>query len=171
MSDVGENSGLQEVAPAEPVACIPLVTCCSCHRNRPVLECLKCCGNTYRCKSCHALRARLTRALVGEAADVQQTIKALDPKSKADLMIQAEGLFGVALKAKVEEVAVLSRVSRTSPSVSAAGMWLDKQQLEDKYKDRPDQLASLLEKANTLTHPTRGVTLYEDVEISTLKKE
>ena len=44
-----------------------------------------------------------------------------------------------------------------------AGEWLDEEDLNKKYKDKPDQLAAIKAKARTLKHPTRDVTLFEDL--------
>ena len=44
-----------------------------------------------------------------------------------------------------------------------AGEWLDEEDLIKKYKDKPDQLAAIKAKARTLKHPTRDVTLFEDL--------
>ena len=46
--------------------------------------------------------------------------------------------------------------------------WLAELDLQTKYKDNPEQLKSVLEKADRREHPTRGVTLYADVTSNTL---
>ena len=40
--------------------------------------------------------------------------------------------------------------------------------MQTKYKDNPEQLKSILEKADQREHPTRGATLYADMTIKTL---
>ena len=87
----------------------------------------------------------MARALAGDPQDALLTVRALDPQSRANLMIQAEGLYGAALKAKVEEVLV------QSPMCSA------------------DRLR--LENADRMTHPTRGTKMYWDVLSLTTKHE
>ena len=120
------------------VACIERVVCCSCHRERPKVECFHVysVNNIYRCICCHSLMARLAR-LRGLPGSISEL-------SRANLMIEAEGLYGAALKAKVEEVLV------------SAG----------------DRLArrSLLENADRMTHPTRRQLKRKDEKVMTNEK-
>ena len=44
------------------------------------------------------------------------------------------------------------------------GVWLDKKDLEEKYKNKPDQLASVLKYGKAWEHPARKCTLWEDIE-------
>ncbi len=46
--------------------------------------------------------------------------------------------------------------------------WLHEIDLQTKYKDKPEQLKSALEKADRREHPNRGVTLYADITIKTV---
>ena len=46
--------------------------------------------------------------------------------------------------------------------------WLDEIDLQTKYKDKPEQLKSVLEKADQREHPTRGVTLYADITLNSM---
>ena len=113
--DAAAKSAWQEVAPAETVAVVERVVCCSCHRERPKVECFHVysVNNIYRCMSCHSLMARLAR-LRGLPGSISEL-------SRANLMIEAEGLYGAALKAKVEEVTgqVKAKVEEVKGQVKA----------------------------------------------------
>ena len=50
---------------------------------------------------------------------------------------------------------------------TGGGGWLDKQDLEEKYKRKPDQLANLLRNARREEHPIRKCILYEDIDFKT----
>ena len=54
----------------------------------------------------------------------------------------------------------------TSLEFKGTGEWLDTVDLIEKYKNKPDQLQSLMSKTRTMTCPLRNVTLYEDVVFS-----
>ena len=45
------------------------------------------------------------------------------------------------------------------------GVWLDEVDLAEKYKNKPDQLQSIKARARSITHPTRGVQVWEDIDL------
>ena len=53
--------------------------------------------------------------------------------------------------------------SKDYEDFEGASSWLDEVELKNKYAQRPDQVDAIMEHANTMVHPTRKVTLYEDV--------
>ena len=54
---------------------------------------------------------------------------------------------------------------------AATGVFKDKEDLEEVYAAKPDQLANIFKLAQTIVHPTRQVTMWEDLEFSTLNKD
>ena len=57
-------------------------------------------------------------------------------------------------------------IYRSFTSLRSHGNYLDEDDLREKYKQKPEQLKSLMETARTITHPTRKVLMYEDADIS-----
>ena len=57
------------------------------------------------------------------------------------------------------------RSAQTTTSSYAGGDLLDEIDLKEKYKDKPEQLANIMNTAFSTKHPTRGVTVWEDVQL------
>ena len=55
--------------------------------------------------------------------------------------------------------------SASTSSVNWGSNWLDKDDLEDLFKSKPEQLANILEHANTMYHPHRKVTPYQVMHV------
>ena len=54
--------------------------------------------------------------------------------------------------------------SKEYEGFEGSGDWLDEKDLKSKYAEKPEQVAAIMQNANTMVHPTRRVTLYEDID-------
>ena len=54
--------------------------------------------------------------------------------------------------------------SKEYEGFEGSGDWLDEVDLKSKYAEKPEQVAAIMQNANTMVHPTRRVTLYEDID-------
>ena len=50
-------------------------------------------------------------------------------------------------------------------------VWLDEIDLKDKYNNKPEQLKNIMETADTMVHPLRKATLYEDFDFVRTERE
>ena len=70
---------------------------------------------------------------------------------------------GVDLGGALTSLVAIKMSEEEQEDFVATGEWIDEEDLNQKYKDKPDQLAAIQAKARTLKHPTRDVTLFEDL--------
>ena len=85
-------------------------------------------------------------------------------EKKTEFFRNCHDKVGKELKAMMEETISESVAEEEMESWIADGKYLDWQDMEVKYKGKPDQLKSIF--ANTKTHfcPVRNTKLYEDPE-------
>ncbi len=126
----------------------------------------------YRCMPCNRLGVRLTR-LGKEQRDLYYKMD-FTKTGRQEFYKANKDLFGDDLKAAVTQAYEKSSTEKESDLFSAQSIWLDQKDLETKYANKPDQLANIFKLAKKFEHPTRGVTLYEDVDyiakLDTLKE-
>ena len=86
------------------------------------------------------------------------------PKEKKAAWIKENHeLMGENLKAKLQAVCTEEIQRSITISLQGNGTFLDSPDLADKYKNKPDQLANVRAKANSIICPTRGCRVYEDL--------
>ena len=112
----------------------------------------------YRCSMCNSLSSRIYRA----KGRVQWESK----EAKKDFFLQHATLAGNDLKQELEHATTQLERETTNDYDDADTAWLDEVDLQQKYKDKPDQLKSIMDTAETREHPTRKVTLYADINFS-----
>ena len=96
----------------------------------------------------------------------------MDSETKKKWMSESHDKVGKELKASMQAEAKKWReTSTTSTFGFEADGWLDEADARLKYKDKPDQLKSLLDCARKVMHPTRGVWVYEDLKVTSSAKE
>ena len=121
-----------------------------------------------RCKPCNALfgRARTTSKQIGTWDGFLDVSK----EQRTYFYRHGHDAMGKDLKALIEETISESYSEKEMEAWIKDGKYLDKEDMEEKFKAKPHQLKSIL--ANTKTHycNVRDVLLYEDPEFVSQKK-
>ena len=120
-------------------------------------------ADTLRCVLCHRLRSR-TRTALNSLMDIVDGAEwgCVNKTSKAKWMRDNAKVFGQELQKSVLEAIEESRVQRNLTEFINSGAFKDKNDLEAKYKDKPDQLSNIFRNARTMTCPVRSVMLRLD---------
>ena len=115
-----------------------------------------------RCGPCNALNGRARTA--GKAMGSWDAFMKVSKEKKTEFFRNCHDEVGKELKALMEETISESIAEEELESWIADGKYLDYADMEDKYKNKPDQLKSIF--ANTKTHfcTVRNCKLYEDPE-------
>ena len=90
---------------------------------------------------------------------------------KIGFMIAAADLFGDKLQKLVQTTLDEHKIHKASTNFSALGNFKDEQDLADKYKNKPDQLANILAHAPKFFCTIRKVTLHADPDYNLLQQD
>ena len=110
----------------------------------------------YRCKCCNKLATRLQRC------SNRPSWKSKEEKER--FFNDHNNDSNETLKKHLETLTVETDKESLMKQFAQKSAWLDDADLQKKYKDKPDQLQAVKQNATTMEHPTRKVTLYEDIE-------
>ena len=130
------------------------------------------CGKAIidRCKDCNKFKVRLSRQLAA-IDDVMPSVatdwRALPIEKSQELAKENHELCGRDLALMIHRSTEEIRKSRVVRKLCANGHLKDKVDLEDKYKNKPDQLENIFKNAYSILCPIRQVTLWADPEFST----
>ena len=111
---------------------------------------------TYRCKCCNKLASRLQRC------SNRPSWKSKEEKER--FFNDHNNDSNETLKKHLETLSIETDKESLMKQFAQKSAWLDEADLQKKYKDKPDQLQAVKQNATTMEHPTRKVTLYEDIE-------
>lgn len=158
------GSGDAEAAAAKAMLC------CTCGKNTTEEDSLlmvrttgkKSGADCRRCKKCHTLKSRVNRIIESQGASVVDWTK-ISGETKAEFMAQNADKSGDHLLQKMQET--IGEWTRKSSLVSfkATGEFFDESDLCKRYKDKPEQLASIKEHGRKYWDASRRVYLFEDV--------
>ena len=72
-----------------------------------------------------------------------------------------------ALMSQMQEV--ITEISRNTSSVAlkGSGDWVDEEDLNERYKNKPEQLAAVKKNCRRMWHPSRCVDLFKDMQFTT----
>ena len=120
-------------------------------------------SNSLRCKACHNLKSRINRLLSHYGSLAEDWTKVTENERK-EFYQKYKELAGSDLLTRLQETVTESKRTNSAVSFEGTGDFLDEIDLEEKYKNKPDQLTAI--KANTRTYfcPIRQVQLFEDVK-------
>ena len=121
---------------------------------------------TYCCHDCNRLSGRIYRLQQKDPSLVAQ-IEKLTKEDKKMFYEESRSLMGDQLVAKIRATVGEVTESSNTGSFAGKGVWLDEEDLDDKYKSKPFQLACVKERGRTMVHPIRGCTLWEDIDFTT----
>jgi len=111
-----------------------------------------------RCKPCHALRSRITRLINSTGVE---GFSELSDEERIQLMKGAAELFGADLKKEVTEAIIKSKVERQTIAFSSGGEFEDWDVVEERYKNKPEEWASIQLNARTFTCTVRNVKMVQ----------
>ena len=120
-------------------------------------------ATSLRCRACHNLKSRINRVLSHYGSLAQDWTKVTENEKK-EFYKKYQEQAGPDLLTRLQETVTESKKTSSAVSFEGTGDFLDEIDLEEKYKNKPDQLAAI--KANTRTYfcPVRQVQLFEDVK-------
>ena len=114
-------------------------------------------ADRFRCNGCNRVRSRLHRLSTGKrgTASLKTGFNGMAWENRATFLKGARHLMGSDLKMRLTEAIQSSNTSSTETAVVQQGPFLDEQDLTNKYKNKPEQLANIFNTAATMVHPTR----------------
>ena len=101
----------------------------------------------------------------GVTEQAQDAFKDMSKEARAKLYADAHGLFGTDLSAMVNMSLTQLNENRHTSDFSMKGNYLDKEDLEGKYKNKPTQLKSIMVDTQRYECSVRGCTVYPDPEV------
>ena len=120
-------------------------------------------AGVYVCVQCNRLSARVYK-LTADNQDLSISFSTLTRDERADFFLKNADLMGKDLAKAITNTTSLSYTDEQVDGFLASGKWLDEIDLDEKYKNKPEQLAEIKKRARTFVHPTRQVKLYEDLD-------
>ena len=94
----------------------------------------------------------------------------MDDEIKDAFFNKASDLMGQPLKKQLEQAITQSHVKTQSWKFKGHGNFHPKEYFEQKYKDKPEELANVFANARTMEHPDSKANLWEDREFSLLEE-
>ena len=128
-------------------------------------------GNcVYACIECNRLSSRIYKIQVQDPS-LCTVFRGMGAEEKQEFMLDHHGVSGEELVKALHRISRRSEESEQQGTFQAKGKFVDEEDLTIKYKDKPEQLRSILDNARTIQHPTRNVKLYEDVEFEAVSAD
>ena len=132
-----------------------MLTCGTCKRDVPkeslVERLLK--ANKKQCMGCHALKSRIARLVKADGDGELEGLSDLTPETTVQLIQDGENMYGPALKALLIQATTHSESVSQKSSFAAQGTFEPLQGVEERMKDRPEELASLKANSKIITDP------------------
>jgi hypothetical protein len=125
-------------------------------------------GKRFRCNPCNVWRKRLSTALLETAEEVRVSFKEdFTTEQQRAFKDRNQNTLAKDLPASLEAYVEEETVGWHDKSVCATGHFKDQEDLDEKYKNKPVQLANIYKNAPSHTCDIRGVTLWEDPDLKT----
>jgi hypothetical protein len=116
-----------------------------------------------KCKSCHSLSVRVSKALA-KRSDLKDEWVTMTKDEKKQFYLANAGAMSLDIPTAIKEGLRHSYQESSSQSFSSNGTWLDKEDLEERFASKPQQLQSVLANAKQIWCPIRNCSLYELLE-------
>ena len=113
----------------------------------------------HRCTKCNSFSSRIYRAK-------GKGLSWASAEAKQEFFAKHNHLCGKELKKELDFSTIQVERDVAKDQDDEDIEWLDEVDLKDKYKNKPDQLKSILDTAEKKFHPTRKCTLYADIKFS-----
>ena len=115
-----------------------------------------------RCKACHTLKSRINRVMSKHGNLAEDWTKVTE-EQKREFYKKYQESMGDDLVARLQETVTESKRVSSSVEFQGTGDYFDEEDMNDKYKNKPEQLANIIANTRTFFCPVRQVWLYEDV--------
>jgi len=148
-----------------------ILYCCNCQKPTSedtsliVVRATKKQKEIQRCRKCHNLRARVNR-ICCKHGDLAEDWSSLSDQSKREFYQQCQDQAGEMLLLRMQETIVDCTRKSSSVTFEGTGKFIDEEDLDKKYKDKPTQLQAIKAHTRTMCCPVRKVKLYEDPEFT-----
>ena len=109
------------------------------------------------------MRARIARLTAHHGA-LAQSWEEVSDKEKNAFYCECREKAGTELQFRMQETIHDSSSKKSIVNFGSSGIFIDEDDLNEKYKRKPEQLASIKANTRTMTCPVRKVKLYEDPE-------
>ena len=123
-----------------------------------------------RCKACHSLRSRINRVTSKFGALAEDWTK-VSEQEKQEFYKKYQDLAGEGLLTRLQETIVESKRNSTSVTFEGTGEYFDEMDMNEKYKNKPEQLANIFANTRNYFCPVRQVWLYEDVKYKRIAQD
>ena len=90
----------------------------------------------------------------------------ISKEEKQEFFRDHQGFMGEDLLKALKSFLQLSLTEEKVDGFAATGKFIDEADLDEKYANKPDQLANIKQRARKFFHPDRQVTLYEDLDFN-----
>ncbi len=141
--------------------------CCTCHDSHPYGEMKKLrpedavqgVAEQLQCKDCNGMKQRIAY-LTKKTPSLKGALKPLNPEERKDWMAKNNKLVGEDLAKVLFQTAAESSLTKQSTEFKANGEFVDYDVVEEQFKDKPEQWASIQLNAQTHRCPIRDVMMY-----------
>jgi hypothetical protein len=118
-------------------------------------------SSTYaKCKGCRSLSVKVSRAL-SKRSDLKDQWGTMTKDEKKAFYLANAGAVSLDVPSAISECLRHAYKESISQSFATSGDWIDEIDLKEKFKDKPDQLRSIMANAKQIWCPIRSTTLYE----------
>ena len=115
-----------------------------------------------RCKACHSLKSRVNRVISKHGALAEDWTNVTDEQKK-EFYKNFQNAAGDELIARMQETIVESKRLSTKVEFEGTGEYFDEADMNEKYKNKTEQLQNILANTRRFFCTVRQVWLYEDV--------
>ena len=109
------------------------------------------------------MRARIARLAANHGA-LAQSWEEVSDKKKNTFYCECQEKAGTELQLRTQEAIHDSSIKKSVVNFGSSGIFIDEEDLKEKYKRKPEQLASIKANTRTMQCPVRKVKLYEGPE-------
>ncbi len=123
-----------------------------------------------RCKHCEALRSRLVRRFEDDT-DISSTINAMDVEKRTCVCKDLQAKFGNDLDMAFRQELTRTEEATVNMSMKGTGQWLDAEDMQEKHKNKPQMLQSIMNNTRSFKDPISETVLYEDMAYTSTTEE
>jgi hypothetical protein len=117
-------------------------------------------GDFFKCLPCHRLYSRAGRIL--KRLNLKSDWSDISKESRTGFMLKATNCFGSNLELMLNETITQFKMNKAVSSFDQNSQFLDEDDLNKEYKDKPSQLASIKMNAFKFECPVRKVWLWQN---------
>ena len=140
--------------------------CCTCHGMFPRDQMKKIRdadeqgrSEQMQCEGCLGFKNRV-QYMARKSPSLRGALKPLSPEERKEWMAKNNKLVGEDLAKMMHQTCVQSSLTKQSAEFKADGQFVDCDEAEKQFKDKPEQWESIKLQAQTHRCPVRGVDMY-----------